>query len=244
MGTMSQPSAELWIRNPRELQKERPNTLSCLLFQQSTSCKIGRLLVYNPANKRSRMLRPVNGNLTITSLRGLQYSVRMWTDRSISWNSASPALAEHSTKSGNVIEFQETEVPLKTSGYMDRLAKEEWFGLSKAWNPGIGVIRTLTAHGWAESREGKHTEEQAAKKRNWQHGHEVGRGWVTPQSDSTLLQHSTPVGWVVDLMNWCIYWTTSTLVLQTEEITETVVLNSTRTRLIALEDGNTDVLAW
>jgi hypothetical protein len=59
-----------------------------------------------------------------------------------------------------MIKFQETEVLLKTSGHMDRLAKEtiaiklhakninreEGFGLSKAWNPGSGVGWTLSTH--------------------------------------------------------------------------------------------------
>jgi hypothetical protein len=65
-------------------------------------------------------------------------------------------------------------------------------------------------------------------------------GWVTAQFDSALLLYNTPIGRGIDLTNWYKYqrrmsFTTSTLMMETEEISETLVFSSTLTRLIARE---------
>jgi hypothetical protein len=72
-------------------------------------------------------------------------------------------VVEHSTESSQRIKFHETEVPTKTSGYMDTLVTEaiktklhpdnintqEGFKPRKAWNPSTSLKRhskTYTPH--------------------------------------------------------------------------------------------------
>jgi hypothetical protein len=84
-----------------------------------------------------------------------------------------PAVAEHSTVSGHLIKFPETEVLAKTSGCMARLVKEpieirlhpninneEGFKLSKAQNPSTRLLRHPNAQRLGKSQDDKHREER------------------------------------------------------------------------------------
>jgi hypothetical protein len=69
-------------------------------------------------------------------------------------------VAEHRIESGHRINFHETEILAETSDCMDRLVKEaieiklhlenlnreEWFILSKAWNPSTSLLRHSNTH--------------------------------------------------------------------------------------------------
>jgi hypothetical protein len=160
-------------------------------------------------------------------------------------------------KSGLRIEFCETEVLAKILGYMDRLVKEsisiklhsanvkreEGFKLSKAWNPCASLLRNSNKYTSWKSQDD--TEKRMLRKENRQQEHQVKQhgdgsesaGWphsLTPPSYCLVPQYEEAWIWQTGI-NMSDIWslTTSTLIMETEEISETLVSSSTLTRLIA-----------
>jgi hypothetical protein len=175
------------------------------------------------------------------------------------------AVAEHSIELGHWIKFQETEVLTKTSCCMDRLVREaieinlhpnnidreEGFELNRAWSP---TTRLLSYSDIYQTKLVRINTGESMLKRiqnNQQTGHQVKRHSDRLDSNGSPHTLTLPSCWIVcqqDEVLICqtgMYisnarsFTTLTLIMEMEEISETLVCNSTLTWLIAQEDFST-----